>query len=65
VSELLAALGKSGEVEKKRPRVVKPGALARVKVELEKALPLDKGARVVLRSEGNTLAAGLMETVEV
>lgn len=65
VAQLLAALGKTGEVEKKRPRVVKPGAVARVRVELDKALPLDKGARVVLRGEGVTLAAGLVEGVEV
>lgn len=64
VGELLAVLGKSGEIEKKKPRVVKPGALARVRVVLEKALPLDVGARVVVRSEGATLAAGLVETVE-
>jgi len=65
VAELLAVLGKSGEVEKKKPRVVKPGSLARVKVVLERALPLDRGARVVVRSEGSTLAAGLVESVDV
>jgi elongation factor 1 alpha-like protein len=66
VAELLASLGKaSGEVEKKKPRIVKPGGVARVRVVLEKALPLDKGARVVLRSEGATVAAGLIEAIEI
>lgn len=64
VDELVAVLGKGGEVEKKKPRVVKPGSLARVKVVLERALPLDVGNRVVIRSEGSTLAAGLVEAVE-
>lgn len=65
ISQLIGVLDKgSGAVEKKRPRVVKPGAVARVRVELDKALPLEVEGRVVLRSEGSTLAAGLIESVE-
>lgn len=46
---------------KKRPRIVKPGQLARVIVELETAAPLEPPGRVVLRSNGATVAAGLLE----
>lgn len=64
ITQLLAIIDKStGEVEKKKPRVVKPGSIARVVVELDKALPLEVTGRVVLRSEGNTLGAGLIEAV--
>ncbi|KAF2728416.1 hypothetical protein EJ04DRAFT_449376 [Polyplosphaeria fusca] len=62
VKELGALLGKaSGEVVKKKPRIVKPGEVARVVVELERELPLEAGVRVVLREGGNTVAAGLIE----
>jgi len=62
IKEVLASLDKStGAVIKKRPRVVKPGGVARVVVELDAATPLEKGQRVVLRSGGETIAAGLLE----
>jgi elongation factor 1 alpha-like protein len=62
IKELVALLDKtSGEVVKKRPRVVKPGEVVRVVVELEKELPLEPGTRVVFREGGNTVAAGLLE----
>lgn len=52
---------------KKRPRIVKPGQVVRLRVhvEAEKGLPLEAPDRIVLRSEGVTLAAGLLESVEV
>ncbi|KFY50116.1 hypothetical protein V496_09589 [Pseudogymnoascus sp. VKM F-4515 (FW-2607)] len=62
VTELLATLDKSsGKVTKKKPRIVRPANIARVSVELETALPLEKGQRIVLRSGGETIAAGLIE----
>lgn len=62
VSRLVAVLNKhSGEVEKKRPRIVQPGAVARIVVELEREMPLEVGTRVVFRADGNTIAAGLLE----
>ncbi|KAI9742998.1 MAG: Hsp70 suppressor, GTPase facilitates ribosomal subunit dissociation [Claussenomyces sp. TS43310] len=62
VSECIASLDKStGAVIKKKPRVIKPGEIARVKVQLGAAVPLEKGLRVVLRSAGDTVAAGLLE----
>ena len=50
-----------GTGKKKKPRIVKPGQVARVKVVLEREVPLEKGARIVLRCGGETVAAGLLE----
>lgn len=62
VARLVAVLNKAtGEVEKKKPKVVQPGAVARVVVELEGEMPLEAGARVVLRSDGKSIAAGMIE----
>ena len=46
---------------KKKPRIVQPGSIARVVVDLDIACPLETGQRVVLRSEGVTVGAGLFE----
>lgn len=63
IVKLVALLNKnSGEVVKERPRVVKPQEFARVVVELDRELPLEKGVRVVFRDSGNTVASGLLET---
>ncbi|KAF2494519.1 elongation factor 1 alpha [Lophium mytilinum] len=65
VVRLVSTLNKaSGAVEKKKPRIVAPGALAKVVVELEREMPLEVGTRVVLRAGGDTVAAGLLESVE-
>lgn len=62
ITQLVATLSKSsGEVEKKKPRLVKPGSVARVRVEMEGKVPLELGGRVVLRMGGETVAAGLVE----
>ncbi|KAL8953350.1 MAG: hypothetical protein Q9183_007335 [Haloplaca sp. 2 TL-2023] len=63
VKELVAVLDKAtGEVTgKKRPRVLQPGSLARVVVEVDTAVPLEAPGRVVLRAGGETVAAGLLE----
>jgi len=64
VKELVAVLDKgSGAVIKKKPRLVKPGDVARVVVEVdvEGGVPLEVPARVVLRAGGETVAAGLLE----
>lgn len=61
VTKLVAVLDKaSGEVAKKKPRAIQPGAVARVVVELESAIPLE--GRVILRAGGSTVAAGLIES---
>ncbi|RAQ99498.1 elongation factor 1-alpha [Stemphylium lycopersici] len=64
IRTLSAKLNKfTGEVIKKRPRIVKPGEVARVVVVLERELPIEEGMRVVLRERGRTVGAGLMENV--
>ncbi|KAJ4344264.1 hypothetical protein N0V95_006207 [Ascochyta clinopodiicola] len=61
---LSAKLNKfTGEVTKKKPRIVKPGEVARVVVQLERELPIEEGMRVVVRERGRTIGAGLMENV--
>ena len=62
ITKLVAILDKaSGSVTKKRPRVVGPGSLARLVVEMDQAVPLEAPGRVVLRANGETVAAGLLE----
>lgn len=63
ITALAATLNKTtGEIIKKKPKIVKPGEVARVRVELERDLPLEVGTRVILRDGGNTIAAGLLES---
>ena len=61
VSSIEGVIGKDGNMGKKKLRIVKPGMLVRLVVELESDVPLETGARVVLRSAGATVAAGLLE----
>ncbi|KAL3475608.1 P-loop containing nucleoside triphosphate hydrolase protein [Aspergillus californicus] len=62
ISRLVATLDKgSGKVLKKKPKIVSPGVVARVVVEMEHAVPLEAPTRIVLRAGGDTIAAGLLE----
>ncbi|KAL4803728.1 hypothetical protein BDV18DRAFT_162738 [Aspergillus unguis] len=62
IGKLVATLDKgSGNVLKKKPKIVQPGAVARIVVELDQAVPLEAPTRVVLRAGGDTVAAGLLE----
>lgn len=62
ISKLVATLDKgSGAPVKMRPKIVPPGAVARIVVEMEQGVPLEAPARVVLRAGGDTVAAGLLE----
>ena len=63
IAKLVAMLDKgSGVVIKgKKPRLVKPGNVARVVVEVDEAIPLEVGGRVILRASGETIGAGLVE----
>ncbi len=63
ITQMVAVLDKSSGavVGKKKPRMVKPGEVARVVVEVEEAVPLESGGRVILRAGGETVAAGLVE----
>ncbi|KAI0477661.1 hypothetical protein GGR56DRAFT_665551 [Xylariaceae sp. FL0804] len=62
ISEMPALLDKvKGTVLKKRPKIVKPASIARLVVKMASRVPLEAGQRVVLRSAGETVAAGLLE----
>ncbi|GFG16019.1 isoform 3 of HBS1-like protein [Aspergillus udagawae] len=62
ISRLIATLDKgSGSVIKKKPKIVAPGSVARIVVEMDQAVPLEAPTRIVLRSGGDTVAAGLLE----
>ncbi|PLB55608.1 elongation factor 1 alpha [Aspergillus steynii IBT 23096] len=62
ISKLVATLDKgSGAVVKKRPKVIAPGTVARIEVEMDRAVPLEAPTRIVLRAGGDTVAAGLLE----
>ena len=63
IKKLIAELDKGTglAVKGKKPRLIKPGSVARVGVEVEEAIPLERGARVILRAGGETIGAGLME----
>ena len=62
IVQLIATLDKtSGAVIKKKPRIVPPGSVARITVELDQMVPLEAPARIIIRSNGETIAAGLIE----
>ena len=62
ISQLIGALDKSsGAVLKKKPKMVQPGNVVRIAVQLDQAVPLEPSSRIVLRANGETVAAGLIE----
>lgn len=62
IQSIVATLDKAtGDVVKKKPKVVQPGSVARITIKLESKVPLEAGQRVVIRSGGETIAAGLLE----
>ncbi|MCJ1465232.1 Hsp70 suppressor, GTPase facilitates ribosomal subunit dissociation [Pseudocyphellaria aurata] len=62
ITRLVALLDKSsGSVVKKHPRLINPGSVARVVLELDEAVPLETPGRIILRAGGDTIAAGLLE----
>lgn len=62
IGMLIATLDKAtAEVVKKRPKIVQPGGLVRVRVVLERDVPVEEGTRVILRAGGETVAAGIVE----
>jgi elongation factor 1 alpha-like protein len=62
ISKLIATLDRStGEVLKKKPKVVQPGSWVRCEVTLDKPVPLEAPARIVFRQNGQTTAAGIIE----
>ncbi|KAL8860451.1 MAG: hypothetical protein Q9178_003110 [Gyalolechia marmorata] len=63
ITQLVAVLDKAtGAIAgKKKPRMVQPGSVARIVVELDSAVPLEALGKVILRAGGQTVAAGLLE----
>ncbi|KAH9885042.1 hypothetical protein F4778DRAFT_761735 [Xylariomycetidae sp. FL2044] len=62
IVEIPALLDKvKGTVSKKKPKIVKPASVARIVVKLGTKVPLEAGQRIVLRTGGETVAAGLLE----
>ncbi|PHH81533.1 hypothetical protein CDD82_550 [Ophiocordyceps australis] len=62
IESMVALLDKAtGTIIKKKPRVVQPGGVARMVIRLNTKVPLEAGQRVVIRSGGETIAAGLLE----
>ena len=63
VTKLIAQLDKASgaTVKGRKPRLVKPGSVARVLVEVDEPIPLEQGGRVILRAGGETVGAGLVE----
>ena len=59
---MVAILDKAnGEATKKKPKVIPPGQVARVVIALDSELPLEAPVKIILRSEGHTVAAGMVE----
>lgn len=63
VTKLVAQLDKASgaAIKGKKPRLIKPGSVARVLVEVDDPIPLEQGGRVILRAGGETIGAGLVE----
>ena len=63
IFSMLVTLDKAnGQAIKKKPRHIPPGSLARVEVELVgELIPVEAGDKVVLRHNGQTVAAGIVE----
>ncbi|KAF3902318.1 hypothetical protein ABW21_db0209509 [Orbilia brochopaga] len=63
ITRLVATLDKgTGAVTKKKPRHIGPGSLAVVNISVTGVpLPLEKGSKIVLRADGLTVAAGVVE----
>lgn len=64
ISQLVATMDGKSELLKKKPRMVKAGQMALLKITLEDAVPMESGDRVVLRAAGDTIAAGIVQSVE-
>lgn len=54
----------TGAIIKKKPQVVKAGSVGRIRMKTDEKVPLEKGERVVIRYNGDTVAAGLLEDTQ-
>jgi elongation factor 1 alpha-like protein len=65
INQLRAILNiHGGAIIKKNPQIVKIGNAARIRVKTHEKVPLEKGERVVIRYNGDTVAAGLVEETQ-
>jgi elongation factor 1 alpha-like protein len=64
ISQLVATVDDKDEHLKKKPRMVKVGQKALLKLTLADAVPVESGDRIVLRAAGSTVAAGIVQSVE-
>ncbi|EME89328.1 uncharacterized protein MYCFIDRAFT_25451, partial [Pseudocercospora fijiensis CIRAD86] len=63
ISQLFSTMNARDEVIRKKPRIVKAGQRAVIRLGLDDGVPLEAGDRIVLRSKGNTIAAGTVQQV--
>lgn len=63
ISHLVATEDAKGETLKKKPRIVKAGQKAVIKLAIDDGVPLEDGDRIVLRADGSTIAAGVVEAM--
>lgn len=63
IAALITTVDTEGELVKKKPRVVKAGQRANIKLLLDEGAPLETGDRIVLRANGTTVAAGKIERI--
>jgi elongation factor 1 alpha-like protein len=62
ISKLVATLDRStGKIAKKNPKIIPPGSAARVQIDLELPMPLEGSWKIILRTEGRSIAAGIVE----
>ena len=63
ITKLVAQLDKASGVaiKGKKPRLIKPGTVASLLVDVDDPIPLEPGGRVILRAGGETIGAGLVE----
>lgn len=65
ISELRGLLHiHTGAIIQKKHQIVKPGEVARIRMRTDEKVPLEKGERVVIRYNGETVAAGLIEETQ-
>ncbi|TKA76069.1 hypothetical protein B0A55_05702 [Friedmanniomyces simplex] len=61
ISQLIETVDGRGEQLKRRPRLLKAGQRARVRISFEEGVPLAVGEKIVVRSAGVTAAYGTVE----
>ncbi|KAK4549345.1 hypothetical protein LTR36_006342 [Oleoguttula mirabilis] len=61
ITRLVATVDDKGVTLKKKPRMVKAGQRAIVKVAVEDGVPVEGGEMVVLRAQGETVGFGIVE----